>query len=58
MRRFKMAIVATILVGSTVFVGATPAHADPILRGVVFDYSECVRIGNYGIQNCSGPGQP
>jgi hypothetical protein len=56
MRRLKMAIVATILVGSTVFVGGTPAHATPILRGVVYDYSECVRIGNYGIQNYGWPG--
>jgi hypothetical protein len=51
MRRLKTAIVLTVLAGSTVFVGATPAHATPILRGVVYDYSECVRIGNYGIQN-------
>ena len=51
MRRLKMAIVATVMAGSTVFVGATPAHATTILRGVVYDYSECVRIGNYGIQN-------
>jgi hypothetical protein len=51
MRRLKMAIVATVLAGSTVFVGATPAHATPILRGVVYDYSECIRIGNYGMQN-------
>ena len=51
MRRLKMAIVATVLAGSTVFVGATPAHATTILRGVVYDYSECVRIGNYGMQN-------
>ena len=51
MRRLKMAIAATVLAGSTVFVGAAPAHAAPILRGAVYDYSECVRIGNYGIQN-------
>jgi hypothetical protein len=51
MRRIKMAIVATVLAGSTVFVGATPAHASTMLRGVVYDYSECIRIGNYGMQN-------
>ena len=57
MRRLKMAILATVLAGATVFVWATPAHAAPILRGVVYDYSECVRIGNYGMQNYgwSGP---
>ena len=51
MRRLKMAILAAILAGGAVFVSATPAHAATILRGVVYDYSECVRIGNYGIQN-------
>ncbi|GHJ43196.1 hypothetical protein Cs7R123_05380 [Catellatospora sp. TT07R-123] len=51
MRRVKMAIAATALVGATMFAGATPAHAATSLRGVVYDYSECVRIGNYGIQN-------
>lgn len=56
MRRLKMVIMATVLAGSAVFVGAAPAQADPILRGVVFDYSECVRIGNYGIANYGWPG--
>lgn len=51
MRRAKMAIAAAALVGATVLAGATPAHAATSLRGVVYDYSECVRIGNYGMQN-------
>ncbi|WP_027344185.1 hypothetical protein [Hamadaea tsunoensis] len=51
MRRLKMAVAATVLVGSSLFVGALPAHATPSLRGVVYDYSECIRIGNYGMQN-------
>lgn len=59
MRNLKMALVATVLAGATVFTWAAPAQAAPILRGVYYENSECHRVGNYGIQNgyWSGPYQ-
>jgi hypothetical protein len=49
MRKARAVLVSAVMVlGVSLTTGATPAHADSLV-GAFRDYSECQRIGGYGI---------
>jgi hypothetical protein len=50
MRKARALLISAVVAAGLVLSLSAPAHAEARLRGVYYDYSECVRVGQYGQQ--------